>query len=107
MRPNLKRLLRWAFDNAVWVACALALALYPLRLLRKLFTRRVVSLWTGTPIITMATNCRAERLLGVDAKSLVFFAYYITQEFDYNLSRLTAIPLAATASATSVRLPRT
>jgi glycosyltransferase involved in cell wall biosynthesis len=41
----------------------------------------------------MATNARAERLLGVNAKSLVFSTYYITDNFDYNLSRLVAIPL--------------
>lgn len=93
MRLSLTKLLRTAFDFAVGIVCAMAIALYPFRLLRKLFTRRIISLWTGTPIITMASNCRAERMLGVNARSLVFFAYYITDAFDYNLSRLTAIPL--------------
>jgi glycosyltransferase involved in cell wall biosynthesis len=82
-----------AFDVAVWMACAIALVLWPLRLARKLLRRRVFSLWSGTPIITMATNCRAERLLGVDAKSLVFTTYFITDAFDYNLSRAASLPL--------------
>lgn len=81
------------FDTAVWVACALALLLLPLRLLRKLATRRIVSLWTGTPIITMGTNARAERLLGVNARSLVFNTYYVTKAFDYNLSRWAGLPV--------------
>jgi hypothetical protein len=93
MRLTLKSLSRSAFGIAVWIACGLAIAVYPLRLLRKLFSRRTFSLWTGTPILTMATNCRAERLLGVDARSLVFSTYYITDAFDYNLSRATAIPV--------------
>jgi glycosyltransferase involved in cell wall biosynthesis len=86
-------LLRQAYDAAVLVACAFALALYPVRLLRKLLSSRLRSLWAGTPILTMATNCRAERLLGVEARSLVFSTYYITDAFDYNLSRATSIPV--------------
>jgi len=93
MQLILKKLLRAAFDTAVWITCGTVLALYPVRLLGRLFTGRVVSLWAGTPIITMATNARAERLLGVNAKSLVFTTFYITDAFDYNLSRFTAIPL--------------
>jgi glycosyltransferase involved in cell wall biosynthesis len=93
MQSILKKLLRAAFDIAVWITCGVALALFPARLLRKLLTRRVFSLWAGTPIITMATNACAERLLGVNAKSLVFSTYYITDEFDYNLSRFAAIPV--------------
>ena len=46
------------------------------------------SLWTGTPVINMAINARAERLLGIESKSLVDHAYFITNEFDHNLSRL-------------------
>jgi hypothetical protein len=82
-----------AFDVAVIVACVLALVLYPVRLFRKLFSGRVRSLWAGTPILTMPIKCRAERLLGVNAKSLAFRTYYITDAFDYNLSRFTAIPV--------------
>jgi hypothetical protein len=40
------------------------------------------SLWGTTPIISL-TSCRAaERLLGVDAETLVFQTYYITRSFD-------------------------
>lgn len=41
----------------------------------------------------MATNAKAERLLGVNARSLVFTTYFITDAFDYDLSRWTRIPL--------------
>lgn len=44
------------------------------------------SLWTGTPILNMAVNARAERLLGVQAESLVYFTYFITRQFDRDLS---------------------
>ena len=45
------------------------------------------SLWTGAPVINMAVNARAERLLGVEADSLVYDAYFITDQFTYNLRR--------------------
>lgn len=88
-----RRVISATFDLTVWLACALALLLLPLRFGRKLLSKKVRSLWTGTPIINMSINCRAERLLGADARSLVFFTYYITDAFDYNLSRFTAIPV--------------
>jgi len=89
----MRRMLRLGFDVAVWLACAVALALWPLRLTRRAFARRVSSLWTGTPIITMASNCRAERMLGVNARSLVFRTYYVTDAFDHDLSRWSEIPV--------------
>ncbi len=46
------------------------------------------SLWTGTPILNMAVNCRSERLLGIHADSLVTESYVTTNEFTYNLSGL-------------------
>ncbi|MHC4114234.1 MAG: glycosyltransferase family protein [Planctomycetota bacterium] len=41
----------------------------------------------------MGINARAEKLLGVNAKSLVYSTYYITSDFDYNLSQLYSIPI--------------
>ncbi|OHB69187.1 MAG: hypothetical protein A2V70_02110 [Planctomycetes bacterium RBG_13_63_9] len=51
------------------------------------------SLWTGAPILNMAVNARAERLLGVKADSLVYNTYFITDQFTYNLSRASRVPL--------------
>ncbi len=51
------------------------------------------SLWAGTPIITLAYKARAERVLSVQADSLVLHSYFLTDEFDYNLSRWMRIPL--------------
>src|SRR5688572_19930026 len=45
------------------------------------------SLWCGTPIINMAVSARAERLLGVHTDSLVYFTYFVTDEFTINLSK--------------------
>ncbi len=45
------------------------------------------SLWAGTPILNMAVNAKAERLLGVRADTLVYETYFITRAFTYNLSR--------------------
>ncbi|MEO7725951.1 MAG: glycosyltransferase family 4 protein, partial [Burkholderiales bacterium] len=73
--------------------CALALLL-PLRAVRKLFTAGgTFSLWTGAPIVNMANNARAERLLGCDSRSLVTHTYYITDAFDYDLSKWRSIPV--------------
>jgi glycosyltransferase involved in cell wall biosynthesis len=75
------------------VCDAVVVGLLPVAwLLRKLllpFVReRRISIWTGSPILTVAKNCRAERLLGFQSISLVKASYYITDEFDFNLTRL-------------------
>ena len=75
------------FGNAIIVI--LLPALWGIRKLRLLYKRsKPLSVWTGAPILTVAKNCKAERLLGINAVSLVKTSYYITDEFDYNLSRL-------------------
>lgn len=58
--------------------------------LRKRRGSRVRSLWSGAPIINMAMQARAERLMGIEVKTLVFHTYYITDAFDYNLSRFSS-----------------
>jgi glycosyltransferase involved in cell wall biosynthesis len=94
MRLSGKQVGRSLFDAAALVVFGIAIFLWPLRLLRRAaLPGRVNSLWSGTPIINMATNARAERLLGVNARSLVYFTYFITDAFDYNLSRWASIPL--------------
>lgn len=65
----------------------LVLALQPIRWLRLLFSTSVRSLWAGSPIITLPIKAKAERLLGVDARTLVYNTYYITDDFDYDLSK--------------------
>ncbi len=72
----------------------LIFALLPLRALRRRFQKRTASLWAGTPIINMGVNAGAERLLGVDARSLVYSTYYVTNAFDYNLERWYRLPVA-------------
>lgn len=90
---KLKRTLQFLLGIAIYLACAIALLLLPLRYARKYFGGgRINSLWAGTPIISMATNARAERALGVNANSLVYSTYFTTSAFDYNLSRWTKIP---------------
>jgi hypothetical protein len=54
------------------------------------------SLWTGAPILNMAINARAERLLGIEADSLVYDTYFITDQFTYNLRRWTRVPVLRT-----------
>jgi glycosyltransferase involved in cell wall biosynthesis len=54
------------------------------------------SLWSGAPILNMAVNARAEALLGVQADSLVFGSYFITDRFTYNLRRWSRAPLLRT-----------
>jgi hypothetical protein len=44
----------------------------------------------------MAINARAERLLGVQADSLVYDSYFITDQFTYNLRRWSRLPLVRT-----------
>ena len=81
------------FEIAFLAARVLVFVLYPVRVVRKLASGRTRSLWSGAPILTLPIKCRAERMLGVEARSLVFTTYYITDAFDYNLSRLSAVPV--------------
>lgn len=87
--------IRWVvYDSLVIVVCGIALALMPLRYIRRIIPgRKTHSLWAGTPIINMAINAKAEKLLGVDSRSLVYNTYYVTEAFDYNLSRYQSLPL--------------
>ncbi|MBU4566812.1 MAG: hypothetical protein KMY53_01245 [Desulfarculus sp.] len=57
-------------------------------LLSSQIRRKAISIWTGAPIITVAKNCRVERLLGFNSISIVSRTYFITDEFDYDLARL-------------------
>jgi glycosyltransferase involved in cell wall biosynthesis len=76
------------------IALPFVLVFSPIRWLRKYLTNRgLFSIWAGSPIINMGINARAERLLGINAKSLVYSTYYIVSDFDYNLSRWYSIPV--------------
>jgi len=55
--------------------------------------RKKRSLWMGDPIVSMANNMKAERLLGIDADSLVYDTYFITEQFTYNLNRWLRLPI--------------
>lgn len=62
--------------------------LLPLRWIVQLaLGRRAYSVWCGAPIITMAHNASVERLLGVRAISLVTHTYFLTNQFDVDVSR--------------------
>src|SRR5438093_11578125 len=52
------------------------------------------SLWAGTPILTLPVKAKAERLLGVQADTLVYQTYYITSDFRYDLSKWNRGPAA-------------
>lgn len=45
---------------------------------------RLRSCWGVTPIVNMRSGVEADRLLGVEAESLVFTHYYVTSDFDLN-----------------------
>lgn len=55
-------------------------------------TPKNASLWTGSPILNMSINARAEALLPRKSDSLVFCTYFVTNQFTYNLSRFRKIP---------------
>ena len=44
-------------------------------------------LWAPSPILTISTNSKAERLFGYESHTLVYHTYYLTNDFDYNLER--------------------
>lgn len=55
--------------------------------------RSMRSLWVGHPVLNMGINARAERLLGIDARSMVFEHDHIRGSFTYDLSRWRRIPV--------------
>ncbi|MCC6532437.1 MAG: glycosyltransferase [Burkholderiales bacterium] len=76
------------------VTLAFLVLFSPLRLLRRILAPGTFqTLWTGTPIITMALKARAERSLGFRSRSLVTHSYYITDAFDVDLSALRSLPV--------------
>jgi len=90
----MKKILPRLCGVLVLPVCFLGVLLAPLRLVRrKNASRKLRSLWVGTPIITLPLKSKAERHLGIRANSLVYSTYYTTCDFDYNLSRLYAIPM--------------
>lgn len=63
-------------------------------MLRRGLSPRRNSLWAGTPILTLPLKARAESLLGINAKSLVYESYGIARGgFDIHLGRWTRIPV--------------
>jgi hypothetical protein len=80
-----KRLVHGLLFGLAWIAIQLGrLVPRPATPLR--------SLWAGSPIINMAINARAERRLGVEADSLVYETYHVTDAFTYDLSRWMRVP---------------
>lgn len=90
----MKTIFRLIYDFLSIGVIILVILLSPFRFIyKKLHSSPVQSLWLGTPIITLAFKAKAESLLGVKAKSLVYETYFITQAFDYNLSQWIGFPV--------------
>lgn len=98
LRRALLRLASGAF-------CVIGVLLGPVRALRRAVSSApTLSLWAGAPIISLAINARAERGLGVNARSLVFHTYYVTDAFDYDLSNWRRVPIFGPAVTYAVFL---
>jgi hypothetical protein len=52
-----------------------------------------LSIWTGAPIITIPLKCKAERLLGWNARSVVRDTYHLTSAFDFIITRFGKHPM--------------
>src|SRR4051812_15745546 len=48
------------------------------------------SLWGTTPIINIAAAAQADRILGIEAETVVHTTYQVTQKFDLNFGRARA-----------------
>lgn len=46
-----------------------------------------VSIWSGAPILTIPLKCKAERLIGWNAISVVRDTYHLSSDFDFVISR--------------------
>jgi hypothetical protein len=92
---TLKPALRVLYFGLLPLVCFLTLVVAaPLRLIRRRLSAQMNSLWAGTPILTLPIKARAESLLGVNAKSLVYGSYGIADYgFDLHLGRFVRIPV--------------
>ncbi len=55
---------------------------------------RLRSCWGVTPIVGLKTAAAADRMLGVEAESLVFTHYHVTSDFDLNFKEVEAALIA-------------
>jgi glycosyltransferase involved in cell wall biosynthesis len=78
-------------------AAMLVVLALPLRWLRRARALPPRSVWSGTPIVNMGINARAERLLGCRSVSLVTHTYYVSTRFDYDFSAWRTVPGAGAA----------
>jgi hypothetical protein len=46
-----------------------------------------ISIWAGTPVLTIPNKIKSEKLLGYNSYSLVRYATHISQDFDFILSK--------------------
>jgi glycosyltransferase involved in cell wall biosynthesis len=69
--------------RSAFVACLVGSARRATRSRRQAGTLR--SLWGTTPIINLISMSRADRLLGIEAETVVSTTYYVTDDFDVNL----------------------
>jgi hypothetical protein len=70
---------------------------WPFRWLRRRLQDAPRSIWSGTPVPTLAIKARAERSLGCRAVSVVTHTYYTSNEFDHDLTRWRRLPLIGAA----------
>lgn len=94
-RVLIKRLLQPLYLTASFFIALVGLVFAPpFRLIRRSFNKQFNSLWAGTPILTLPLKARAEAMLGVNAKSLVYVSYGIAKGgFDIHLGRWVCIPV--------------
>lgn len=95
MRLVLKRILNPFYLTISLFVALIGVVFTPFfRLIRRFLSKRFNSLWTGTPILTLPLKARAESMLGVNAKSLVYESFGIARGgFDIHLGRWVRIPV--------------
>lgn len=67
-------------------ALAAAVPLARARTERRIRKGRVRTLWGVTPILTLPLLAKADRLLGMKSRTIVYTTYHISKNFDINLS---------------------
>ena len=91
MLPSIKKLYFYCY---IFIACIGLVLVYPLSLIRRLIRKKPNSLWAGAPILTLPLKARAESMLGINAKSLVYESYGIAKHgFDINLEKWISLPI--------------
>lgn len=85
--PSFRSSIIFALNGAL-VACIPLIIILRFIFQASRSSSKPISVWTGQPIINIVHNAKAESTLGFSCYTVVPYSYFITSEFDFDLSKI-------------------